>query len=44
VRRSSWRSRQAALPHRGVPLADVNSVFDRMQRGAINGRMVLRCC
>jgi len=27
-----------------VPLAAVNEVFERMQRGAINGRMVLRCC
>jgi propanol-preferring alcohol dehydrogenase len=27
-----------------VPLAAVNDVFERMQRGAINGRMVLRCC
>jgi hypothetical protein len=32
---------QAALPHRGVPLGAVNDVFDRMQRGAINGRW---CC
>lgn len=27
-----------------VPLVEVNDVFDRMQRGAINGRVVLRCC
>jgi len=27
-----------------VPLADVNAVFDRMRRGDIRGRMVLRCC
>jgi propanol-preferring alcohol dehydrogenase len=26
------------------PLADVNEVFARMQRGAISGRVVLRCC
>ena len=27
-----------------VPLADANAVFERMRRGQINGRMVLRCC
>jgi propanol-preferring alcohol dehydrogenase len=27
-----------------VPLDCVNDVFARMERGAINGRMVLRCC
>jgi propanol-preferring alcohol dehydrogenase len=27
-----------------VPLADVNEVLDRMRRGAIRGRIVLRCC
>jgi propanol-preferring alcohol dehydrogenase len=27
-----------------VPLDRVNDVFARMERGAINGRMVLRCC
>jgi propanol-preferring alcohol dehydrogenase len=27
-----------------VPLERVNDVFARMERGAINGRMVLRCC
>ena len=27
-----------------VPLASVNEVFARMQRGSIRGRMVLRCC
>jgi propanol-preferring alcohol dehydrogenase len=26
------------------PLAEVNGVFARMQRGAISGRVVLRCC
>ena len=26
------------------PLAEVNDVFSRMQRGAISGRIVLRCC
>jgi propanol-preferring alcohol dehydrogenase len=26
------------------PLAEVNEVFARMQRGAISGRVVLRCC
>jgi propanol-preferring alcohol dehydrogenase len=27
-----------------APLADVNAVLERMQRGNIRGRMVLRCC
>jgi len=27
-----------------APLADVNRVFERMRRGAISGRTVLRCC
>ena len=27
-----------------VALADVNAVFERMNRGSIRGRMVLRCC
>jgi propanol-preferring alcohol dehydrogenase len=27
-----------------VPLADVNDVLERMTRGSIRGRMVLRCC
>jgi propanol-preferring alcohol dehydrogenase len=27
-----------------VPLADVNAVLERMRRGAIRGRVVLRCC
>jgi len=27
-----------------VPLAGVNEVLDRMRRGAIRGRIVLRCC
>lgn len=27
-----------------VPLEQVNDVFERMTRGAISGRMVLRCC
>lgn len=26
------------------PLAEVNQVFERMRRGQINGRVVLRCC
>jgi propanol-preferring alcohol dehydrogenase len=26
------------------PLAEVNDVFERLQRGAISGRVVLRCC
>lgn len=26
------------------PLAEVNAVFERMRRGQINGRVVLRCC
>ncbi len=26
------------------PLTDVNAVLERMRRGQINGRMVLRCC
>jgi len=26
------------------PLSEVNAVFDRMRRGRINGRVVLRCC
>ncbi|HWI80974.1 zinc-dependent alcohol dehydrogenase [Ramlibacter sp.] len=26
------------------PLAEVNAVFERMRRGRINGRVVLRCC
>jgi propanol-preferring alcohol dehydrogenase len=26
------------------PLADVNAVFERMRRGQISGRVVLRCC
>ena len=27
-----------------APLAEVNGVFERMRKGAISGRMVLRCC
>ncbi|HEX7436309.1 MAG TPA: zinc-dependent alcohol dehydrogenase [Caldimonas sp.] len=27
-----------------APLEQINDVFERMARGAINGRMVLRCC
>ena len=27
-----------------APLAEVNAVFERMRKGAISGRMVLRCC
>ena len=27
-----------------VPLEDVNAVLERMRRGDIRGRMVLRCC
>jgi propanol-preferring alcohol dehydrogenase len=26
------------------PLAEVNAVFERMRRGQISGRVVLRCC
>ena len=26
------------------PLSEVNAVFERMRRGQINGRVVLRCC